>query len=169
MGRRRSSRILACDLRVRSHARTCGIADQSTEGLHELKIDQQLGPTREALSTAFAAGSSSIFKAFDGVRNEVSTRLREREESDKSRRSLVSPDQNPALASVPAPSAQPVQIVDIRNTIGGIGSGIGSFFGSKVASLRGGQVAKAEAPKNGLRPMSLSPSASSATLKRQSG
>ena len=127
------------------------------EGIHELRIEQQLGPTREALSSALAAGSSSIFKAFDGVRNEVSTRLREREEADRLRR----PEQ-----PSPPPIAQPVQITDIRTTIGGIGSGIGSFFGSRVASLRG---RAAEEPKAGLRPMSLTPSASAATLKRQSG
>jgi len=132
------------------------------EGIHDLRIDQQLGPTREALSSALAAGSSSIFKVFDGVRNEVSTRLRERDDSEKSRRSQASPDLTPTL--VPGP-AQPVQMADIRTTIGGIGTGIGSFFGSRVASFRG----KPEVPKTGLRPMSLSPSASAATLKRQSG
>ncbi|ORY31584.1 transport protein Avl9-domain-containing protein [Naematelia encephala] len=131
-----------------------------TEGLHELKIDQQLAPTREALTSAFATGSASLFKAFDAARNEVSSRLKEREETDRTRKG-TQPTQSQTNGTAAA-AASP----DIRATLGGIGSSVGSFFGSRVASFRG----KAEDPTlKGLRPMSLSPSASSASLKPWAG
>ncbi|EJD45652.1 hypothetical protein AURDEDRAFT_87548 [Auricularia subglabra TFB-10046 SS5] len=38
------------------------------EGIRELQIEQQLAPTREALSNAISAGSANIFKAVEGVR-----------------------------------------------------------------------------------------------------
>ncbi|WVR09652.1 hypothetical protein IAU60_006726 [Kwoniella sp. DSM 27419] len=145
------------------------------EGFHDLHLDQQLGPTREALSSAFAAGSSSIFKAFDGVRTEVSSRLRERE--DARAKEVGSPRQAGATTSAPKASSAPA-VQDIKNTLGGIGSGIGSFFGSRVASFRGqGQASAPVAPASpagsagqkeeskGLRPMSLSASASSGSIK----
>ncbi|WWD19878.1 hypothetical protein CI109_104347 [Kwoniella shandongensis] len=160
------------------------------EGFHDLHLDQQLGPTKEALSSAFAAGSSSLFKAFDGVRSEVSTRLREREEQSR-----VTKDSSSASSStLPPPSstnhsrqstqastttvgsiaANAPQIADIKATLGGIGS----FFGSKVASFRAGASAGAGQQGDdaggaggkggkGLRPMSLSASGSSKGLTRQ--
>ncbi|WVF67348.1 hypothetical protein IAT40_002103 [Kwoniella sp. CBS 6097] len=138
------------------------------EGFHDLHLDQQLGPTRDALSSAFAAGSSSIFKAFDGVRSEVSTRLKEREEA-RSRQSQSGPSGSTESGSMFSPTLKPgassatssrpssastspavgssagvqpaqpgQQLQDIKATLGGIGSGIGSFFGSRVASFRAG-------------------------------
>ncbi|WVQ75611.1 hypothetical protein IAR50_005240 [Cryptococcus sp. DSM 104548] len=128
------------------------------EGLHDLHLDQQLAPTREALSSAFQAGSQSIFRAFDGVRSEVDRRMKEREEQARAREAI-----SPAGSGTSTPNAKPGTPTgqDIRSTIGGIGSGIGSFFGSKVASLR---APKDESPK-GLRPMSLVGSVSSGSLK----
>ncbi|WVQ66747.1 uncharacterized protein L199_004938 [Kwoniella botswanensis] len=139
------------------------------EGLHDLHLDQQLGPTRDALSSAFAAGSSSLFKAFDGVRSEVNTRLQQREEAQAQKT-------NRGTSTTPTASTPPnagKQMEDIKATLGGIGSGIGSFFGSRINTLRGGQAGAASAPTSstqsagptssskdengtkGLRPMSL--------------
>ncbi|WVQ83691.1 hypothetical protein IAT38_005835 [Cryptococcus sp. DSM 104549] len=135
-----------------------------TEGIHDLRLDQQLAPTREALSSAFAAGSSSIFKAFDGVRSEVSSRLREREEAQsRARESAASPTGSVSGRSSPAPpkATSPTPPVDIKATLGGIGAGIGGFFGSKVASFRAGR----EEPAKGLRPMSLVGSSSAGSVK----
>jgi hypothetical protein len=164
--------------------------------MHDLKIDQHLATGRDAVASAFMTGSSSLFKAFDGVRTEVSTRLKERETAltpppttltEKDRRlsqstiastsesttsgaslpvshiSRLSP--SPRATSTPV-SIQPPQIADVKAALGNIGSGIGSFFGSRVASFRGGPppapstgaaVAVAPPPPvKGLRPMSLS-------------
>jgi hypothetical protein len=39
-----------------------------SEGIQELKLDQQLAPAREAVSSAISAGSAGFFKAVEGVR-----------------------------------------------------------------------------------------------------
>ncbi|KAH7909234.1 transport protein Avl9-domain-containing protein [Hygrophoropsis aurantiaca] len=39
-----------------------------SEGIQELKLDQQLAPTREAISRTLSAGSTNFFKAVEGVR-----------------------------------------------------------------------------------------------------
>ena len=39
-----------------------------SEGIQELKLDQQLAPTREAISRTLAAGSTNFFNAVAGVR-----------------------------------------------------------------------------------------------------
>lgn len=174
----------------------------SIEGMHDLKLDQHLATGRDAVASAFVAGSSSLFKAFDGVRTEVSSRLKEREAAaaaaaaaspppsavhDAGRRgshsTLASSDTAISSSTLPvqhiskitsssslstsAASRIPIQapqIADVRATLGNIGSGIGSFFGSRVASFRAPAVGATTPPaggveavkQNGLRPMSLS-------------
>ncbi|EGO24143.1 hypothetical protein SERLADRAFT_362188 [Serpula lacrymans var. lacrymans S7.9] len=39
-----------------------------SEGIQELKLDQQLAPTREAISRTLTAGSTNFFKAVEGVK-----------------------------------------------------------------------------------------------------
>ena len=39
-----------------------------SEGIQDLKLEQQLGPTREAISRTISTGSASFFKAVEGVR-----------------------------------------------------------------------------------------------------
>jgi len=122
-------------------------------------------------SSAFATGSSSLFKAFDGARSNIASKLKEREEAERIRKEKLAsepPITSPATATSPPP--------DIRATLGGIGSGIGTFFGSRVASFRGTNTPAAATnstssstpttpavvmpvEKRGLRPMSLTPSA----------
>lgn len=155
-----------------------------SEGIHDLKIDQSLAPTREVLNNAFAAGSSafatgssSLFRAFDGARNNLAAKMKEREEAERARKENA--DSTSSLVTSPAPSQSP-STADIRSTIGGIGSGIGSFFGSRVASFRGtpatasseaatSPVATATPEKRGLRPMSLTPSATNVKGRSPSG
>ncbi|WWC72258.1 uncharacterized protein I206_106220 [Kwoniella pini CBS 10737] len=121
------------------------------EGFHDLHLDQQLGPTRDALSSAFAAGSSSIFKAFDGVRSEVNTRLQQqREESQKGNLNSNSGISTPITTSTTTTTTTTTptsnvnqsgkQIEDLKSTLGGIGSGIGSFFGSRLNNLRNNNI-----------------------------
>ncbi len=144
-----------------------------SEGLHDLHIDQSLAPTREALTSAYqagssviASGSSSLFKAFDGVRNDISARI----EAERLKRGNVSPGlgstaQVGEAQTVPEKAGQGGQvgqvgqgggIGDLGKTLGGIGAGIGGFFGSRYASFRG--TGGKEEQQKGLRPMSLSPS-----------
>lgn len=42
------------------------------EGVQDLQLEKNLGPTRDALSSALSAGSTSLFKAFDYVRSSAS-------------------------------------------------------------------------------------------------
>lgn len=53
-----------------------------SEGLHDLRIDETLESTRETLANASATVSSTLFRAFDGVRSEVNNRL----EAERARR-----------------------------------------------------------------------------------
>ncbi|WVO21733.1 uncharacterized protein IAS62_003045 [Cryptococcus decagattii] len=153
-----------------------------SEGLHDLRLDEQLGPTREALSSAFSAGSSSLFRAFDGVRSEVSNRLREREEAAATARARQSVNNNTdpfknrtqtPFSSTPTTftsntspaqtQAQTQPIENIRATLGGIGSGIGGFFSSRISNFK--NPSPTPTTPKGLRPMSLSSSASTGSLK----
>ncbi|KAH7925580.1 hypothetical protein BV22DRAFT_1195061 [Leucogyrophana mollusca] len=46
-----------------------------SEGIQELKLDQQLAPTREAISRTLTAGSTNFFKAVEGVRGRWQQRV----------------------------------------------------------------------------------------------
>lgn len=112
----------------------------SAEGLYDLHIPDQLGPTKEAIGSAIAAGSSSLFRAFDGVRSEVTNRLKERDAQSDTAGTTATP-------AAPMASSLP----DVRATIGGIGS----FFGSKIASWKEPKPAKPDPKFANLRPLSL--------------
>lgn len=101
---------LACEHRHPCNERPSAIADISlrlSEGIQELKLDQQLAPTREAISRTFNAGSTGFFKAVEGVRG----RWMQRGTSSTSVNSdgsatSKSPTATPAtLASVPSTPA----------------------------------------------------------------
>jgi hypothetical protein len=116
----------------------------AAEGLHDLHLDQHLGPTREAIGGALAAGSSTLFRAFDGVRSEVSARLREREKekeresandskTELSRSTSTLGNGSKSAGSEGEASKFTSSVpTDFKAALGGIGS----FFGSKVASLQ---------------------------------
>lgn len=97
------------------------------EGLHDLKLEQQLGPTREAIGSAIAAGSTGLFNVFNGVRNEVSNRLKEQRNS----KTLPS-DAVVVSGDAPAESRATSSLPDFRSAV----NGFGSFFGSRLASLQ---------------------------------
>lgn len=45
------------------------------EGLQDLRLEEQLAPTREAINRTIAVGSTNIYKAFEGVRGWTQQRL----------------------------------------------------------------------------------------------
>jgi len=53
-----------------------------SEGIQELKLDQQLAPTREAISRTFTAGSTNLLKAVEGVRGRWMSPRRANSSSD---------------------------------------------------------------------------------------
>lgn len=77
--------------------------------------------------------------------------MKEREEAEALRRAQQGSPTG-AGASGPAGTGGPAgaQLADVQATLSGIGKGIGGFFGSRLAGLRG----EKEQPK-GLRPLSL--------------
>lgn len=46
-----------------------------SEGIQDLKLEQQLAPTREAISKTFTASSTNFFKAVEGVRGRLQQRI----------------------------------------------------------------------------------------------
>ncbi|KAF8588564.1 hypothetical protein K439DRAFT_1334974 [Ramaria rubella] len=134
---------------------------QISETFRDLKIDQQLAPTREAISSAFATSSTNFLKAVDGIKGRWPV---QRSTSSTSIRT-PSPTPSGGTASVPegtnafespsgdtatlssstlAPSATPVspprppsviaaQVAgDAKAALGSWGTGIGSFFSNKA-------------------------------------
>ncbi|KAL1405262.1 hypothetical protein Q8F55_008888 [Vanrija albida] len=135
-----------------------------SEGLHGLRLEQSLAPTREALSSAFATGSATLFKAFDGVRSEVSARLEAervrraaRDNTPPSDGTITPTGQTPPATVQPANAAAATD--NVRQTIGSIGSSVGSFFGSRMSSWNRSTPPTPARRNSGMRPLSLSPGA----------
>lgn len=150
-----------CDGKVNAVA---DIGIRLAEGLHDLRIEESLAPTREALSSALASGSASIFSAFNGMREGVNSRI----ESERQRRAaaaLAPPSPSvrattpPTLNTTNLPAPSPIS--PIGATLASVGSSVGSFFGSRFK-------APSPQPPKGLRPMSLKPSASPSASRRGS-
>jgi hypothetical protein len=146
-----------CDGKVNAVA---DISIRLTEGLHDLRIEESLAPTREALSSAFAAGSTSLLTTFNSMREGVNNRI----ESERQRRAAVAgaaPPSQPLLS--PNAAATPAAAPAV-SPIGGAFASVGSFFGSRFAKTPP-PPPNSFTPK-GLRPMSLK--ASPASSRRNS-
>lgn len=107
------------------------------EGLQELHLQEQLAPTREAISRTIATGSTSFFKAVEGVRGRWA------------QRSSSSLSVNDGALST---SSTPVDIsrseADLARTNAGDADGTRSQRSSTLST----------SPHTGLRPLSLSTS-----------
>lgn len=138
------------------------------EGVQDLKIGQQLAPTREAISKTLATGSTNFLKAVEGVKGRWMARTPSTggppvtppdsgrgtpvdlgKDSDAiSVKSATSAKNSPAIQQVQSPTQQtvspPVAASEFAqrasNTLSGWGSGIGSFISNKASkfSLGGG-------------------------------
>jgi hypothetical protein len=156
-----------CDGKVNAVA---DIGIRLAEGLHDLRIEESLAPTRDALSSALASGSASIFSAFHGMREGVNSRI----ESERQRRaaaaSLAPPSPQPRASTPPAQlitagaaTHAPPPVSPIGATLASVGSSVGSFFGSRFA-----KAPPTAQPPKGLRPMSLKASVSPSASRRSS-
>lgn len=76
---------------------------QISETFRELKIEQQLAPTREALSSAFNAGSTNFLKAVDGIKGRWPV---QRSSSSHSARSESSASTGSAVVVASVPEAK---------------------------------------------------------------
>ena len=88
-----------CDIKVNALS---DLGLRLSEGIHDLRLDKNLEVTKEAISNAITTSSTSIFKAFEGVRNEVSSRL------TAQRANPISPSPSSSSPNVPPPSSLPV-------------------------------------------------------------
>ncbi|KZT27431.1 hypothetical protein NEOLEDRAFT_1060681 [Neolentinus lepideus HHB14362 ss-1] len=126
-----------------------------SEGIQELKLEQQLAPARELLS----AGSTNFFKAVEGMRG----RWAQRSASSSSINTINTatssstvevakplPETPPELTRTlsqpqsPSPGGQrPISqtATDAKTALGNIGAGIGSFFASRAGRFSMGRQA----------------------------
>ena len=135
------------------------------EGVQDLKIGQQLAPTREAISKTFSTGSTNFFKAVEGVKGRLMARTPSTggtppesgrgtpvdlgKDSDTiSVKSVTSTKSTPAVQQSQSPTQQtdspPMSALAQRatGTLSGWGSGIGSFISNRASrfSLGGGTI-----------------------------
>ncbi|KAG9101506.1 late secretory pathway protein avl9 [Ceratobasidium sp. 370] len=112
-----------------------------TEGLNDLKLEENLGPARDRIAGAIATGSTGFFRAFDGLRDGVAQRLA----GPKS----PSPAAVPKVLSPPATVASelaPTSPPPPQSAAQPVPSSWGSFFASKAASFRQSRVSTSGAP-----------------------
>jgi hypothetical protein len=136
------------------------------EGVQDLKIGQQLAPTREAISKSLATGSTNFFKAVEGVKGRWMARSPSstpatppdsgrgtpidlgKDPDAISVKSSTSAKNSPAIEETQSPSqllTSPGVVASefaqrATNTLNGWGSGIGSFISNRTSkfSLGGG-------------------------------
>ncbi|KAI0632312.1 transport protein Avl9-domain-containing protein [Trametes polyzona] len=135
-----------------------------SEGIQELKLDQQLAPTREAISRTFAAGSTNFFNAVAGVRERWMQRNPSSTSSDgasdvtkvdsrstdgtPSRKNSGELSRKSTMDVPPTPTStrglRPLSIVGAqalqtpeppKTTVSSWGAGISSFFSQRTARL----------------------------------
>ena len=124
------------------------IADISlrlSEGIQELKLDQQLAPTREAISRTLTAGSTGFFKAVEGMRGRWAQRSTSPSNPSVDSVPVDSPKPDTPVSSPPPPvpvkddsSSRPASVTsttaaEAKERVGSWGVGIGSFFSSRAS------------------------------------
>ncbi|KAG8745970.1 late secretory pathway protein avl9 [Ceratobasidium sp. 414] len=112
-----------------------------TEGINDLKLEENLGPARDRIASAITTSSTGFFKAFDGFRDGVAQRL--------AAQKTPSPAAAPKVLSPPAPSASelaPTSPPPPQSAAQPVPSSWGSFFANKAASFRQSRVSTTGAP-----------------------
>jgi hypothetical protein len=139
--------ILFCAHRHPCNGKPSAIADitlRLSEGIQELKLEQQLAPTREAISRTITAGSTNFFKAVEGVKG----RFVQRSASSLSVGStstgsgtIISTSEVPdgsALTNSPSPPPSTVSTgveataIQAKERLSGWGASVGTFFASRA-------------------------------------
>lgn len=140
------------------------------EGVQDLKIGQQLAPTRDAISKTLATGSTNFFKAVEGVKGRWMARTPSmggapatppdsgrgtpvdlgKDPDVVSVKSTASSKSSPAIQQIQSPVQQTISpqigasefAERAANTLSGWGSGIGSFISNRTSkfSLGGGTI-----------------------------
>lgn len=116
-----------------------------SEGIQDLKLEQQLAPTREAISRTINAGSANFFKAVEGVKG----RLMQRSGSTTSVGSastssgtMISSSEipegsaltaTPPTEAAPAPAGVDATAMLAKERLSGWSASVGTFFSSRAS------------------------------------
>lgn len=106
-----------------------------SEGIQELKLEQQLAPAREAVSRTFAAGSTNLFNAVAGVRGWM--------------------QRQPSSSSTSNPSDSSPNLSRITSRGSDVQSRKGSVELQRNGSPKDSDVPPTPTTKRGLRPLSI--------------
>lgn len=118
-----------------------------SEGIQELKLEQQLAPTREAISRTITAGSTNFLKAVEGVKGRFVQRSASSlsvGSASTSSGTVISSSEVPegsALTNSPSPPpfAAPTGVeataIQAKERLSGWGTSVGTFFSSRAAKL----------------------------------
>ncbi|KAH7340653.1 transport protein Avl9-domain-containing protein [Rhizoctonia solani] len=146
-----------------------------SEGLNDLKLEENLGPARDRISNALSVGSAGFFKAVEGFRSDVASRIAtqraaaaaaEGADSHSTAAGAVAgktgappetpmspptkpvdanPAPTPAPEPVPTPAPTPASAPASSPAPAATG-GWGSFFASKAASFRSSRLSTTSQP-----------------------
>ncbi|CUA75103.1 Late secretory pathway protein AVL9 [Rhizoctonia solani] len=147
-----------------------------SEGLNDLKLEENLGPTRDRISNAISMGSAGFFKAVEGFRSDVASRIATQRataaaaEGADSHSTLVGAGAGKVGAPPTTPMSPPTKPVDAAAAStptseptpspapasapapapapapASTSGGWGSFFASKAASFRSSRLSTVSQP-----------------------
>ena len=116
-----------------------------SEGIQDLKLEQQLAPTREAISRTINAGSTNFFKAVEGVKGRFMQRTGSTTSvgsASTSSGTVISssdiPDGSaltttPPTQAAPAPAGVDAAAILAKERLSGWGASVGTFFSTRAA------------------------------------
>ncbi|KAI0252127.1 transport protein Avl9-domain-containing protein [Lactifluus subvellereus] len=116
-----------------------------SEGIQELKLEQQLAPTREAISRTITTGSANFFKAVEGVKGRFVKRSPSSTSvgsASTSSGTMISKSEvldgsgltaSPSSLAAPAPTGMEATAMQAKERLSGWGVSVGSFFASRAA------------------------------------
>jgi hypothetical protein len=116
-----------------------------SEGIQELKLEQQLAPTREAISRTITAGSANFFKAVEGVKGRFVQRSASSlsvGSASTSSGTVISSSEVPESSALtnspsPPPTISPAGVeattIQAKERLSGWGASVGTFFSSRAA------------------------------------
>lgn len=140
--------IQFCARRHPCNGKPSAIADitlRLSEGIQELKLEQQLAPTREAISRTITVGSTNFFKAVEGVKGRFVQRSASSlsvGSASTSSGTVISASEVPdgsALTNSPSPPPTTVPTgveataIQAKERLSGWGTSVGTFFTSRAA------------------------------------
>jgi len=128
-----------------------------SEGIQDLKLEQQLAPTREAISRTINAGSANFFKAVEGVKGRFIQRSGSTTSvgsTSTSSGTLISNSEvldgsalttTPPTQAAPAPAGVDAAAILAKERLSGWGASVGTFFSSRASRFSAQKLASPSA------------------------